>query len=324
MPHAHFVDRTGTSEVLQWREYVPQPPGSDEVQIRHRAIGVNYIDIYHRSGLYPVADSPFCPGMEAAGIIEAVGADVRGLSAGDRVAYASPPLGAYCEVRNFPAARCVRIPAGIDDDFAAAGLLKGMTAEYLLHRAAPVEAGDTILVHAAAGGVGQLLCQWASAMGVRVIGTCGSDAKADLAKSHGCSDVIVYTRDDFVARCMNLTGGRGVDVVYDSVGATTAKGSLACLRPRGMLVNFGQSSGTPASLDMGLLGRKSLFVTRPSLMTYVDTREELEASSQDWFSVLRQGIVRMSSPTVYPLAEARRAHDDLEARRTTGSLILKP
>lgn len=317
------VHRAGGPEELALADVELAPPAAGEAQIRHTAIGVNFIDVYHRTGLYPVP-LPFTPGMEAAGIVEAVGAGVTDVAAGDRVAYASRPLGAYADARNMPADRLVKLPREVDDVTAAAAMLKGMTAEFLLRRAFRVEKGHTVLVHAAAGGVGSLLCQWARHLGARVIGTVGSDEKAARARRDGCDHPIVYTREDFVARVRALTDGRGVDVVYDSVGKDTFAGSLECLAFRGMLVSFGQSSGKVPPLDVLQLTPKSAYVTRPSLVEYTAAREDLGASAAALFDVLRCGAVKIRAEQSFPLREAAAAHRALESRRTYGSTVLVP
>lgn len=325
MPKAIRIHHTGGPEQMRWEAVEVGTPGPGEALIRHRAVGVNYIDVYHRTGLYPLPALPAVIGMEAAGVVEAVGADVVEVKTGDRVAYAGVPLGAYAEQRLIPAHRLVPLPHDVSDTQAAGMMLKGMTAQYLLRRTTRVRAGDTVLIHAAAGGVGLLLCQWARHLGAIVIGTVGSDAKAELARAHGCTHPIVYTREDFVARVRNLTAGTGVSVVYDSVGADTFLASLDCLRPMGMMVSFGQSSGRVAPLDTNLLAAKgSLFLTRPSLLTYTAQRADLMASAAELFQVVREGAVTVDVRHTYPLAEAAQAHTELEGRRTSGSIVLLP
>jgi len=288
MPRAVRIYETGGPEVLLYEEYEPGQPGPGEVLIRHEAIGLNFIDVYHRSGLYPLPSLPATPGMEGAGIVEAVGEGVTEVEHGDRVAYAGLPPGAYAEVRIIPAHRLVRLPKGISTNQGASMMLQGMTARYLLHGCYPVKAGDTILIHAAAGGVGLIACQWAKHLGATVIGTVGSAKKAELARAHGCDSPILYKEEDFPPRVKELTQGRGVDVVYDSVGQSTFMKSLDCLRPMGMMVSFGQASGPVPPFDLGLLAAKgSLFLTRPSLMTYTARREDLLAHAQDLFEVTR-------------------------------------
>ncbi|MGE5503635.1 MAG: quinone oxidoreductase family protein [Actinomycetota bacterium] len=318
------IHQPGGPEVMHWEEVEVRQPGPGEALVRHTAVGLNYIDVYHRTGLYPVP-LPATLGLEGAGVVEAVGDGVVEVRPGDRVAYANPPIGAYCERRVMPADRLVTLPHEISDTQAAAMMLQGMTAQYLLRRTYRVQAGDTILIHAAAGGVGLLVCQWAKHLGATVIGTVGSDAKAELARAHGCDHPIVYTREDFVARTKTLTDGDGVAVVYDSVGKDTFLGSLDCLRPLGMMVSFGQSSGKVEPLDTGLLAAKgSLFLTRPSLMTYTAKREDLVSSAAELFDVVGRGFVRVEVNQTYPLSEAAQAHRDLEARKTTGSTVLLP
>jgi NADPH2:quinone reductase len=324
MTHAIRVHSVGGPEVLSWEEVAVAAPARGEVLLRQTAIGLNFIDVYHRTGLYP-APLPFTPGLEGAGTVEEVGDGVSEFRPGDRVAYANPPLGAYAERRVMPADRLVKLPDSITDQQAAAMMLQGMTAQYLLRRTYPVKAGDTILIHAAAGGVGLLVCQWAKHLGATVIGTVGSEDKAELARRHGCDHAILYKTDDFVARVREITSGAGVPVVYDSVGKDTFLKSLDCLSPLGMMVSFGQSSGKVEPLDTGLLGAKgSLFLTRPSLMTYTARRADLVASAAELFDVVAKGVVKVEINQTYPLQCAADAHRDLEARRTTGSTLLLP
>ncbi|MEJ2724056.1 MAG: quinone oxidoreductase [Deltaproteobacteria bacterium] len=325
MPKAIRVYETGGPEVMKWEEYDPGMPGPGEVLVRHEAVGVNFIDIYYRTGLYPVPSLPMTPGLEGAGIVESVGEGVSEVAPGDRVAYAGGPPGAYAEERIIPAHRLVGLPDEISTRQAAGMMLRGMTARYLLHGCYPVKSGDTILIHAAAGGVGLMVCQWARSKGAKALGTVGTREKADLARAHGCDYPILYQEEDFVARVKEITGGRGVDVVYDSVGETTFMKSLDCLRPFGMMVSFGQSSGSIAPVDLSILAAKgSLFLTRPSLMTYTAKREDLLAHARDLFRVVAEGAVKVEIRQTYPLSEAARAHQDVEARRTTGSSILLP
>ena len=325
MVKAIRIHRTGGPDAMRWEDVEVGAPGPGEVRIRHEAVGLNYIDVYFRTGLYPAPSLPFSPGMEGAGVVEAVGEGVDALAVGDRIAYAAPPVGSYAEERLMPADKVVKVPAGIDSRQAAAMMLQGMTVEYLLRRTYPVQAGETILFHAAAGGVGLIACQWAKYLGATVIGTVGSDEKAELARAHGCDHTIVYTREDFTERVRELTDGAGVPVVYDAVGRDTFAGSLDCLRPRGMLVSFGQSSGKIDPFDVGILSAKgSLYVTRPTLMTYTASRADLEASAQALFDVVAGGAVRVTVNQTFPLAEAADAHRALESRRTTGSTILVP
>jgi NADPH2:quinone reductase len=323
MTKAVMIEKTGGPEVLRWVDYDPGSPKTGEVLLRQEAVGLNFIDVYHRSGLYPLPSLPAIIGMEGAGVVEAVGDGVTEVAVGDRVAYAGLPPGAYAEVRNIPAHRLVKLPDAISTRQAAAMMLQGMTARYLLHGCYPVKAGDRILVQAAAGGVGLILCQWAKHIGAQVIGTAGSPEKAALAKSHGCDHPILYRDEDFVSRVKEITQGKGVDVVYDSVGQSTFMKSLDCLRPMGMMVSFGQSSGSVPPIDLGILGAKgSLFLTRPSLMTYTAKREDLLAHARDLFDVVEKGAVKIQIEQTYPLAEAARAHQDLEDRKTTGSTVL--
>ncbi len=317
-------ERTGGPEVLQWVEADLAPPAAGEAQLRHHAVGLNYIDTYHRSGLYPVP-LPSGIGLEAAGVVEAVGEGVTDLQPGDRVAYAGGPLGAYAERRNIPADRLVRLPDALSFEQGAAMMLQGLTAQYLLRRTYRVQPGDTILIHAAAGGVGLIVCQWAKALGATVIGTVGSDEKAELARQHGCDHAIVYTRENVSSRVRELTGGEGVAVVYDSIGKDTFMDSLACLRPLGMMVTFGNASGPVAPFDPGLLGKMgSLFLTRPSLFAYSALRDDLLMMAEELFSVVLSGQVRLSINQRFPLQDAATAHRELEARRTTGSTVLVP
>ena len=325
MPKAIRMHKTGGPEVMVWEDYEPGKPGSGEALVRHEAVGVNFIDVYHRTGLYPLPSLPATPGMEGAGIVEAVGEGVTEVKTGDRVAYAALPPGAYAQVRLIPAHRLVRLPESIPFRQAAGMMLRGMTARYLLYGCYKVKRGNTILVQAAAGGVGLILSQWAKFLGATVIGTVGSREKAELAKAHGCDHTILYREEDFASRVKEITGGRGVDVVYDSVGQATFMKSLDCLRPMGMMVSFGQSSGTVPPFDLGLLSAKgSLFLTRPTLMVYTAKREDLLAHAADLFEVVTRGAVKIEVRQTYRLAEASRAHREVEARKTTGSTILIP
>jgi NADPH2:quinone reductase len=314
----------GGPEVLRLEEVDPGKPGPDEAQIRHTAIGLNYIDVYDRTGLYPL-ELPSGIGREAAGVITAVGRKVRGFRVGQRVAYVYPKPGAYCEVRNVPAARLVKVPKEISDSQAAAMMLKGLTAHLLLRRAHRVERGETVLVHAAAGGVGMILCQWAKALGAKVIGVVGSDAKAELARENGCKHVLISGRDDLVARVREITRAKGVAVVYDSVGKETFMASLDCLAPLSLMVSFGNSSGPPPAISpLELSKRGSLFLTRPTLFHYIATPDALAAAARELFAAIKSKKVRVQIGQTYPLAQAARAHQDLEARRTTGSTVLLP
>ncbi|MCB1825518.1 MAG: quinone oxidoreductase [Candidatus Competibacteraceae bacterium] len=325
MPKAIRIHEYGGPEVLRWEEVEVGEPGPGQLRVRHGAVGLNYIDVYHRTGLYPLPSLPWTLGMEGAGQVEAVGEGVTEFKPGDRIAYASPPVGAYAEARLIPADRVVALPGAIDDRTAAAMMLQGMTAQYLLRRTYRVQAGDAILLHAAAGGVGLIASQWARHLGATVIGTVGNDEKAELARAHGCHHVIVYSRENFVERVREITGGQGVAVVYDSVGKETFMGSLDCLRPLGMMVSFGNASGPVPPFEPGILAAKgSLFFTRPSLMAYTAQREDLLASAAELFEVVSSGAVRIEVRQTYPLAETARAHRDLEARKTTGSTVLLP
>lgn len=324
MPHAIRFHQTGSPDVLQWEACEPGVLAAGEARVRHHAVGLNYIDTYHRSGLYPVA-LPSGIGLEGAGVVEAVGDGVSDLVPGDRVAYAGGPLGAYAEMRNMPADRLVKLPDAISFEQGAAMMLQGLTAQYLLRRTYRVQPGDTILIHAAAGGVGLIVCQWAKALGATVIGTVGSDEKAAIARAHGCDHPIVYTREKFAERVREITGGAGVPVVYDSIGADTFMDSLACLRPLGMMVLFGAASGPVPPFDCGLLAKMgSLFLTRPTLFTYSARRDDLLAMAADLFDVVVAGKVRIEINQRYALRDAAQAHRDLEARKTTGSTILLP
>lgn len=316
---------TGGPEVLRWEEVEISKPGPGEVHLRQTAVGLNFIDIYHRTGLYPLAGLPATPGMEGAGVVVATGEGVDDISPGDRVAYASPPPGAYAEERLIPAHRLIRLPDTISDQQAAGMMLQGMTAQYLLRSTFRIKKGDTILFHAAAGGVGLIACQWASSLGATVIGTVGSLEKAELAKAHGCDYPLLYREEDWVARVREITDGEGVSVVYDSIGQDTFLQSLDCLRPLGLLVSFGQASGPVEPFDPGLLAAKgSLFLTRPTLMGYTARREDLLASAEELFGVVQSGAVKIEIRQTYPLCEVAQAHRDLEARKTTGSTVLIP
>ncbi|MBV8650731.1 MAG: quinone oxidoreductase [Alphaproteobacteria bacterium] len=321
MTHAIRMQKTGGPEVLHWEEISLPKPGQGEVRIRHTAIGLNYIDTYHRSGLYPLP-LPTTIGSEAVGVVEEVGPGVTDLKVGDRVAYGGGPLGSYAEARNVAADRLVPLPDGISDEQAAAMMLKGMTAQYLIRRTYVVKPGDTILIHAAAGGVGLIVCQWAKHLGATVIGTVGSDEKAKLAKDYGCDHPIVYTREDFVSRVNELTGGQKLPVVYDSVGKDTFMKSLDCLRPLGLMALFGASSGAVEKFELNILAAKgSLYITRPSLGAYTAKRADLLATAKDLFDVVKSGAVKIEINQTYPLKEAAQAHRDLHDRKTTGSTI---
>ncbi|HUP95236.1 MAG TPA: quinone oxidoreductase [Burkholderiales bacterium] len=323
MSYAIRIHEHGGPETLHWEEVQVGAPGPGEVRVRNTAVGLNYIDTYHRSGLYPMA-LPLTLGSEGAGVIDAVGPKVKGFKKGDRVAYAQP-IGAYAEVALRPAARLVKVPAGIDDNTAAAMMLKGMTAWYLCRRTYRVKKGDTILVHAAAGGVGQILCQWAKYLGATVIGTVGAEEKAALAKKAGCKYVIVTSREKVSERVKAITKGKGVPVVYDGVGKDTFMDSLDCLAPLGLMVSFGNASGAVAPFNIGILAQKgSLSLTRPTLVNYTATPEDLQSAARELFAVVKKGAVKIRVNQTYPLREAARAHADLESRKTTGSTVLLP
>ncbi|MEE2804180.1 MAG: quinone oxidoreductase [Pseudomonadota bacterium] len=325
MVKAILVHEPGGPEALRFESIEVGDPGVGEVRLRHTAVGLNFIDVYFRTGAYPAPQLPFTPGFEAAGVVEAVGDNVADVKTGDRVAYASAPIGAYAEARLMPADRVVKVPDGIEDRTAAAAMLKGMTTQYLLRQTVSVSAGDTILFHAAAGGVGLMACQWASRLGATVIGTVSSDEKAELARQHGCTHLINYTREDFVERVGEFTEGKGVDVVYDAVGKDTFLRGFDCLRPRGHMVLFGASSGAPDPIDPAVLqGKGSLYLTRPSLFNYIADRKSLLACVSDLFEVMQDGTVRAEVNQERPLAEAANAHRDLESRKTTGATVLVP
>lgn len=317
--HAH-----GGPEVMQWEEITVAAPGPGQVKIRQTAVGLNYIDTYHRSGAYPVT-LPAILGMEAAGVIDAVGDGVSDFKPGDRVAYAGGPMGSYCQARLMPAAAVVAIPDGVSDQTAAAAMLQGMTARFLLRQTFHVKPGDTILVQAAAGGVGLILCQWGKALGATVIGTAGSPEKAAKAKAAGADHVILYNDEPWVERVRDITGGKGVDVVYDGVGQTTFFGGLDCLRPRGMMVLFGAASGPVPPIDLQLLAAKgSLYVTRPTLFTHIATRDALLENAGELFAMLEAGKVTITIDQTFPLERAADAHRALQSRQTTGATVLIP
>jgi NADPH:quinone reductase len=321
MVHAIRAHQAGGPEVLSWEAVEVGEPGPGEVRVRHHAVGLNYIDVYHRTGLYP-QHLPFTPGVEGAGTVEALGPDVTVLSVGDRVAYAGP-LGSYSEERLIDADRLVKLPDGISFEQAAAMMLQGMTVRMLVRAVHPVKSGETILVHAAAGGVGLIMCQWAKALGATVIGTVSTDEKARLARAHGCDHPIIYTRQDFVAEVDRITGGERLPVVYDSVGKDTFLKSLECLHPRGLMVSFGNASGPPEPITPGLLAQKgSLFLTRPTLFNYIAGRRELEQSASELFDLVLAGKVKIEIGQRFALKNAAGAHRALEARETTGSTVL--
>jgi NADPH2:quinone reductase len=323
MTKAVRFHKTGGPEVLQLDDVEVGEPGQGQVRVRHTAIGVNFIDTYQRSGLYPM-QTPATAGNEGAGVVEAVGAGVSGLKKGDRVAYTGQ-VGSYCTERLLPADRVVKVPEGITDEQAACLMLKGMTVQYLIHSTYAAKKGDTVLWHAAAGGVGLMACQWLKALGVTVIGTVGSPEKAKIAKAHGCEHVIDYTKENFVERVKEITGGKKLPVVYDSVGKTTWEGSLDCLRPLGLFVIFGNASGPVPPLNTQLLAQKgSLYMTRPTLVTYIASRADLEARSASVFEAVKSGKFKVEISARYKLADAAQCHRDLEGRKTTGAVILLP
>ena len=325
MTRAVRIDQNGGPEVLKIVDVTVGDPGPGEIRIRHKAVGLNFIDVYQRTGLYPLP-MPLNLGMEASGVVEAVGPGVTHLQAGDRAAYASQPPGSYCEVRVMPAKVVCKLPDAIDFDSGAAMMLKGMTAQFLLKRTLPqggLQAGDFVLFHAAAGGVGLIACQWAKALGYQLIGTAGSDAKCELAKANGAAHVINYAKEDFAARVKDITGGKGVKVVYDSVGKDTWDKSLDCLSPFGLMASFGNASGPVPPFAPGILGNKgSLFVTRQTLFTHIATHEGAMAMSKDLFDIVTSGKVKINIEQRYPLEQVQQAHRDLEARKTMGCTIL--
>jgi NADPH2:quinone reductase len=324
MSKAIRINRTGGPEVMEYVDVEVGEPGPGEARVRHHAIGVNFIDVYFRTGLYP-QPLPAGLGMEGAGVVEAVGEGVTEVKVGDRVAYAGRPNGAYAQVRNMPSNILLRLPEAISFESAAAMMLQGLTVQYLFRRTVNLKAGDTILFHAAAGGVGLIASQWARALGVNMIGTVGSDEKAELARAHGCAHVINYNTENFVERVKQITDGKKVSVVYDSIGKDTFIGSLDCLRPLGMMVSFGNASGPVPDFSLGeLASRGSLFITRPTLFSYASTRADLEAMAADLFEMVGSGKIKIGVNQRYPLAQAGQAHIDLEARKTTGSSILLP
>jgi NADPH:quinone reductase len=323
MIHAIRIHENGGPEVLRWEEVALPDPAAGEVQIRHHAIGLNFLEVNFRAGFYKT-DMPYIPGNEGAGVVTALGDGVTGVRIGDRVAYAGP-LGSYAQMRNIKADQLIALPDGISFETAAAALFKGFTARYLLRQTFPVKAGDVILYHAAAGGLGLMFCQWAASLGATVIGTVGSDAKIALAQAHGCAHVINYRTENFAARVREITEGRGVDVVYDAVGKDTFEGSLDCLKTRGLWVSFGRASGAPPAVDMALLAAKgSLYATRPTLFHHIATAEQRRVAAADLFDTLQSGAVSVVMNTTYPLQDAVLAHRDLEARLTTGASILIP
>ncbi|XP_055831433.1 uncharacterized protein LOC129900474 [Solanum dulcamara] len=318
------VHELGGPEVLKWEDVELGDPKDGEIRVKNKAIGLNFIDIYFRKGVYKAAAFPFTPGMEAVGVVTAVGPGLTGRKVGDIVAYAGHPMGAYAEEQILPADKVVPVPPSIDPIVAASILLKGMTAQFLLRRCFKVERGHTVLIHAAAGGVGSLLCQWANALGATVIGTASTKEKAAQAKDDGCHHVIIYKEEDFVTRVNEITSGQGVEVVYDSVGKDTFQGSLDCLKTRGYMVSFGQSSGSPDPVPLSALAVKSLFLTRPTMMHYTITRDELLETAGEVFANAASGVLRVRINHTYPLSQAAQAHADLENRKTSGSVILIP
>jgi len=324
MSHAIRIHSTGGPEVLKYEEVAVGAPGPGEARVRHTAIGVNYIDTYHRGGLYPLT-LPSGIGNEAAGVVEAVGPGVDWVKPGDRVASCTGPLGAYSSERIVPADRLVKLPDAIADRTAASMMLKGLTVQYLFRQTFPLKGGETILFQAAAGGVGLIACQWARALGVTMIGTVGSDAKAALARENGCTHTIVYTRENFVERVKEITGGKGVPVVYDGVGKDTFPASLDCLAPRGMFVSFGNASGPVPPFNIMLLTQRgSLYATRPTLVTYASNRESLNAMAGELFDLVQAGRIKPDARQTFPLKDAAEAHRSLESRKTTGSTLLIP
>jgi NADPH2:quinone reductase len=318
------VHQTGGPDVLRWEDVDVGEPGEGQACVRQTPIGVNLLDTYHRSGLYPLP-LPTGLGTEGAGVVEAIGPGVTNVKPGDRIAYAGGPPGSYAEVRVMPCERLLKLPDGISDRQAASMMLKGMTVQYLIRRTYEVKPGDTVLFHSAAGGVGLIACQWLKALGATVIGTVGSDEKAEVARAHGCDNPIVYTREDFPKRVRELTGGKGVPVVYDSVGKSTFNGSLDSLCPRGLMVSFGNASGAVPPFEPGLLAQKgSLYLTRPMLAAYTANRGELEATAKELFDVVLSGKVKIEVRHTYALRDAQQVHRDLEARKTTGSIVMLP
>lgn len=323
MARAVRIHEFGGPEVLKWEDVEIGEPKDGEIRVRNKAIGVNFIDVLYRKGDYKT-NLPFTPGVEAVGVVNAVGPGLTGRKVGDVVVYAVNPLGSYSEEQILPANIAVPVPPAIDYMVAASVFLKGMTAQMLLRRCFKVEPGNTVLVHAAAGGVGSLLCQWANALGATVIGTVSSDEKAAQAKEDGCHHIIIYTKEDFVSAVNNITSGKGVNVVYDSVGKDTFQGSLQCLAPLGHMVCYGQASGLPEPISVSDLASKSLFLTRASLMHYIVTRDELLESAGEVFSLVSSGVLKVRTNRICPLSEVARAHAELEARKTTGSIVLIP
>jgi len=325
MANAIRIHQYGGPDVLSYEQVEVGQPGPGEVRLKQTAVGLNFIDVYHRTGLYPLPELPGSIGLEAAGIVDAMGPGVDDLKIGDHVAYAGGPIGAYADERLMPADRLIKIPGSISDIEAASMMLQGMTAQYLIRQIYPVKAGDTILLQAAAGGVGLILCQWAHALGATVIGTVGNEQKADLARQHGCSHTILYQQEKVSQRVRELTDGKGVPVVFDSIGQATFMDSLDCLQPRGLMVSYGNASGAVKAIEPALLAQKgSLFLTRPILMHYTASREDLVNTASDLIDVVSRGVVKLNVNQQYPLAEAAQAQTDLENRKTTGSTVLIP
>ncbi|MED6133006.1 hypothetical protein PIB30_024234 [Stylosanthes scabra] len=324
MVKAIRVHQIGSPQVLKWEDVEIGEPKEGEVRVKHKSIGVNFIDVYFRTGVYEAPSFPYTPGVEAVGVVVAIGAGVTSAKVGDMVGYAGRPLGSYAEEQILPAEKVVPVPPSIDPAIGASILSKGMTALFLLRNCFKVEPGHTILVHAAAGGVGSLLCQWANALGATVIGTVSNKVKAAQAREDGCHHVIIYTEEDFVARVNEITSGNGVEVVYDSVGKDTFQGSLECLKLRGYMISFGQSSGRPDPVPLSSLAAKSLFLTRPTLLHYFVTHDELLEASREVFAKVASGVLKVRVNHTYPLSEAAKAHEDIESRRTSGSIVLIP
>jgi len=325
MTYAMMINKTGTPDVLSWEKFDPGTPGPGDVRVTHEAIGLNFIDVYHRTGMYPLPFLPAVLGLEGAGVVDLVGKDVTEFVKGDRVGYAGVPVGAYSEIRCIPAHRLIKLPDAISTRSAASMMLQGMTASYLLTSCFKVKPENTILIHAASGGVGSIMCQWANHIGATTIGTVGSKEKAEIAKKNGCKHTVLYQDEDFAEAVQKITKGQGVDVVYDSVGQATFMQSLDCLRPRGVMVSFGQSSGHVEPINISLLGTKgSLFLTRPSVMQYTAERADLVTHAKNLFDVVTSGVVKINIMQEYALRDAAQAHKDLEARKTMGSTVLLP
>ncbi len=327
MPKAQVIHQLGPPNVMQWQDWPVPDPASGEVQLRHTAVGVNYADTYHRGGIshpWPVPPCPVVIGFEAVGIVEGVGEGVQGFAVGDRVAYGIPPLGSYSELRNYPAEKLLHLPDGLDEKVVAALLMKGMTAHYLLHRTYAVQPGDTIVVHAAAGGMGLILCQWAKALGATVVGTVSTEEKAEIAAAAGCHHPVVRSKNDFVAKVQDVTDGEGAAVVYEAIGKDTLQQSLDCLRPMGMCAAYGHVSGPPDPVDIIQdLGRRgSLFITRPAIMHYVAKRSDLEWTARDLFKAIGDGVIRANINYEYALSDAVKAHEAIESGTTSGATVL--